>query len=92
MSIDPNIDIYVPYTNITIILIVYIKQKLALDLILVSNYESCKKIPNTNTYHVLGEKKPKKKKKKTHTNGAFTLDVKLVLNENLGGIPSGTQC
>jgi hypothetical protein len=26
------------------------------------------------------------------TYGAFTLDVKLVLNENLGGILSGTQC
>jgi hypothetical protein len=26
------------------------------------------------------------------TNGAFTLDVKLVLNENLGGILGGTQC
>jgi hypothetical protein len=25
-------------------------------------------------------------------NGAFTLDVKLVLNENLGGILGGTQC
>jgi hypothetical protein len=24
--------------------------------------------------------------------GAFTLDVKLVLNENLGGILGGTQC
>jgi hypothetical protein len=24
--------------------------------------------------------------------GAFTLDVKLVLNKNLGGILSGTQC
>jgi hypothetical protein len=68
----------------------YIKQKLALDLILVSNwYESCKKVPNTNTYHVLGEEKPKKK---THIDGAFTLDVKLVLNENLGGIPCDTQC
>jgi hypothetical protein len=26
------------------------------------------------------------------TNGAFTLDVQLVLNENLGGILGGTQC
>jgi hypothetical protein len=26
------------------------------------------------------------------TNGAFTLDVKSVLNENLGGILGGTQC
>jgi len=26
------------------------------------------------------------------TNGAFTLDVKLVLNENLGGILGGIQC
>jgi hypothetical protein len=25
-------------------------------------------------------------------NGAFTLDVKLMLNENLGGILDGTQC
>jgi hypothetical protein len=25
-------------------------------------------------------------------NGAFTLDVKLVLNENLGGIQGGTKC
>ncbi len=25
-------------------------------------------------------------------NGAFTLDVKLMLNENLGGILGGTQC
>jgi hypothetical protein len=25
-------------------------------------------------------------------NDAFTLDVKLVLNENLGGILGGTQC
>jgi hypothetical protein len=25
-------------------------------------------------------------------NGAFTLDVKSVLNENLGGILGGTQC
>jgi len=25
-------------------------------------------------------------------NGAFTLDVKLVLNENLSGILGGTQC
>jgi hypothetical protein len=25
-------------------------------------------------------------------NGAFTLDVKSVLNENLGHIPGGTQC
>jgi hypothetical protein len=27
-----------------------------------------------------------------NTNGAFTLDVKSVLNENLGGILDGTQC
>jgi hypothetical protein len=26
------------------------------------------------------------------TNGAFTLDIKSVLNENLGGILGGTQC
>ncbi len=26
------------------------------------------------------------------SNGAFTLDVKLVLNENLGGILGGIQC
>jgi hypothetical protein len=26
------------------------------------------------------------------TYGTFTLDVKLVLNENLGGILGGTQC
>jgi hypothetical protein len=26
------------------------------------------------------------------TNGAFTLDVKSVLNENLGGILGGMQC
>jgi hypothetical protein len=26
------------------------------------------------------------------TNGAFTLDVSSVLNENLGGILDGTQC
>jgi hypothetical protein len=26
------------------------------------------------------------------TNGAFALDVKLMLNENLGGILDGTQC
>ncbi len=26
------------------------------------------------------------------TNGAFTLDVKLMLNENLGGILDGSQC
>jgi hypothetical protein len=26
------------------------------------------------------------------TYGAFTLDVKTVLNENLGGILGGTQC
>jgi hypothetical protein len=26
------------------------------------------------------------------TNGAFALDVKLLLNENLGGILDGTQC
>ncbi len=26
------------------------------------------------------------------TNGAFTLDVMLMLNENLGGILDGTQC
>jgi hypothetical protein len=26
------------------------------------------------------------------TNGAFTLDVKSKLNENLGGILGGTQC
>jgi hypothetical protein len=26
------------------------------------------------------------------TNGAFTPDVKSVLNENLGGILGGTQC
>jgi hypothetical protein len=25
-------------------------------------------------------------------NGAFTLDVKSILNENLGGILGGTQC
>jgi hypothetical protein len=28
----------------------------------------------------------------TLTYGAFTLDVKLVLNENLGGILGGAQC
>jgi len=28
----------------------------------------------------------------THLNGAFTLDVKSVLNENLGGIIGGTHC
>jgi hypothetical protein len=28
----------------------------------------------------------------TVTYGAFTLDVKSVLNENLGGILGGTQC
>ncbi len=28
----------------------------------------------------------------TLTYDAFTLDVKLVLNENLGGILDGTQC
>jgi hypothetical protein len=27
-----------------------------------------------------------------YTNGVFTLDVKSVLNENLGGILGGTQC
>jgi hypothetical protein len=27
-----------------------------------------------------------------NNNGAFTLDVKSVLNENLGGILGGTQC
>ncbi len=27
-----------------------------------------------------------------NNNGAFTFDVKSVLNENLGGILSGTQC
>jgi hypothetical protein len=27
-----------------------------------------------------------------HTKGAFTLDVKSVLNENLGGSLGGTQC
>ncbi len=26
------------------------------------------------------------------TNGAFTLDIKSLLNENLGGILGGTQC
>jgi hypothetical protein len=26
------------------------------------------------------------------TNGAFALDVKLILNENLGGILDGAQC
>jgi hypothetical protein len=26
------------------------------------------------------------------SNGAFTLDVKSMLNENLGGILGGTQC
>jgi hypothetical protein len=31
-------------------------------------------------------------KKKISTYGAFTLDVKSVLNENLGGILGGTQC
>ncbi len=30
--------------------------------------------------------------RKTLSNGAFTLDVKSVLNENLGGILGGTQC
>ncbi len=30
--------------------------------------------------------------KKMITYGAFTLDVKLVLNEKLGGILGGTQC
>jgi hypothetical protein len=29
---------------------------------------------------------------KNQSNGAFTIDVKLVLNENLGGILGGTQC
>jgi len=27
-----------------------------------------------------------------HSHGAFTLDVKSVLNDNLGGILGGTQC
>jgi hypothetical protein len=32
------------------------------------------------------------KLKKLRTKGAFTLDVKSMLNENLDGILSGTQC
>jgi len=37
-----------------------------------------------------GENSPHKKIKMLY--GAFTLNVKLVLNENLGGILGGTQC
>jgi len=33
-----------------------------------------------------------RKKEGSYTYGAFTLDVKSVLNENLGGILGGTQC
>jgi hypothetical protein len=42
----------------------------------------------TNNYHVVGCHY----KRETRSYGAFTLDIKSVLNENLSGSLGGTQC